>query len=1792
MGHPSCLKFSPELTSNVKALRWQCIECKTCSSCQIQGKNADEMLFCDSCDRGFHMECCDPPLARMPKGTIFTFLSLPGQPKAYRGPRSLQGMWVCQLCRPKDQDMQFLHRRAAQIKRRYVRPVGRPRSKLTLPSGYVQVHVLCCSDTPELQRTFSMLLTPLILFHNEYMCMARNSGTSFVTMSLASGEGSVVALAGGGSPGRSLKVTVCSTSSSGHVGSIKNTRSQPAPPEPHWSSEHTLLSNTIASTPSKTPPLTPPSPCSTPALNRKARGLIDGLSRFFTPSPVGRRPRSDVTDPSKQGWPRGDSPQGRALADSTQRLSVPLTPSPLPGRSPPCQKSSSSPKSSSSQSSAPSLSGLPSRSQLKSLFDGLSHIYATQGPARRKGRPSYAPSRRSLLSSPSASPSSTPTWGLPRGRTFKTTMHFRQGSILKKRRMLGRLWYKANAQKGATLPGPQALSDRGIKPEQQHGSRPWKRPRPDPPEVGAASPGTCVAAEDVDLFKRVQGLSVQKAESVSSADNGRYPAYIEFGNYEIQTWYSSPYPPEYSRLQRLYICEFCLKYMKSKSILQQHSSKCGWFHPPANEIYRKDDLSVFEVDGNVSKIFCQNLCLLAKLFLEHKTLYYDVEPFLFYILTKNDEKGCHLVGYFSKEKLCQQKYNVSCIMIMPQYQRQGFGRFLIDFSYLLSKLEGQPGSPEKPLSDLGRLSYLAYWRSVILEYLQEYSGKPLSISTLSRATGICPHDIATTLTHLHMVDVRDGRYVIVWKERAIQEHMERLRASPLRHILHPECLRWFPRGRGSEDERQTQPQAELLLEQGTSCKKDQQNLSSWSPFTKVQSRNILEGRSRSGRSSFHASAGSSADEGDHDRSLPISETSKKNVIFRRKQGRKRKRINSSVTTETISERTEVLKEPLEDTDDEGSVPCAERASRMGSDSLGEHVQQRRPPSKAEENNNHSCTAEEADTEDVKGSGCPAVTVDRHRAVKRKKGWPKGMKRGPSKCRLQGERKNGFKLNLYTPPETPMEADHNTLLEESEEHQAKAFCEEEGHPGRGVDPADAVMATLSSESMEPLNKLDPPADDSGVVRDPDLLADDQGNPSSKEQVFNVEAEACEDEDDEEPVPVEDHDADDEDDSHVDSTEQEKVERPADTSVDQLGHSEGFSDVDKASYEDRALEVPAGICSEQLDPDIQQQLPGDVSHFDHTPPSGDADQCNPTSPSEDIGHCQHTPLTGDIIIFDHTHSSGDIIHCQHMPPSEMDGKDAAGSETFRTVALKEDPTVSSEIDTETAQAVQSLTQEAEEECGFQDCVETQEACRNLQSYTRVDQSPHMASLDDCPHSEHSSPLSSIQSHPSQSVRSVSSPAVSLLESGYAQISPEQGTIQSLQGIDTSPIMDVPSVSDPSQQMVDSGFSDLGSIESNTENYENPSSYDSTLGSSICGASSTQSSCSYSGLPSGGLGQSSCAVSQQMASSSCGLVQQSSMNSPQSCSVKSPQACALDRPPSSSHQPLSHCAMPSRFAPAMQLADIPESESSNLGLYDRLGQGDYGAGCYTQPTATFSLAKLQQLTNTLMERPPVPFNHAPSHPHPPYANAPLSRSGLVSLSQSPHVHGGPQVQATMTPSPNLTPPPIMLQRTIAASNASMQTQRLRSQMMAKGHMAMRSKSAPLPHPQQQVYGRGAQAVAMQAPPRALAVPRMNVGMNIMPAPAYDINSMNMTPLNHTTNSYQMTQPMMNRGYHSNHTYMNQSPQYSMQMGMMGTQPYPQQSMQAPPHSNMMYSPPSHHGYMNSGMSKQTLNGPFMRR
>ncbi|KAI8223992.1 Histone acetyltransferase mst2 [Colletotrichum sp. SAR 10_99] len=236
---------------------------------------------------------------------------------------------------------------------------------------------------------------------------------------------------------------------------------------------------------------------------------------------------------------------------------------------------------------------------------------------------------------------------------------------------------------------------------------------------------------------------------------------IDFGGWEIDTWYAAPYPEEYSRNRTLYICEFCLKYMNSDYVAWRHKLKCPAKHPPGDEIYRHGSVSVFEVDGRKNPVYCQNLCLLAKLFLGSKTLYYDVEPFLFYVLY---------------------------------------------FSYLLTRVERKTGSPEKPLSDMGLVSYRNYWRLVLCRYLLDHisdakaAAHGLSVRQMSDDTGLTPDDVISALEGLRCL-VRDPHtelyafridlaycteYISKWERKNYVK-------------LNPDALTWTPyvMGRGN-----------------------------------------------------------------------------------------------------------------------------------------------------------------------------------------------------------------------------------------------------------------------------------------------------------------------------------------------------------------------------------------------------------------------------------------------------------------------------------------------------------------------------------------------------------------------------------------------------------------------------------------------------------------------------------------------------------------------------------------------------------------------------------------------------------------------------------------------------------------------------------------------------------------------------------------------------------------------------------------------------------------------------------
>jgi histone acetyltransferase MYST1 len=302
---------------------------------------------------------------------------------------------------------------------------------------------------------------------------------------------------------------------------------------------------------------------------------------------------------------------------------------------------------------------------------------------------------------------------------------------------------------------------------------------------------------------------------------------IELGRYEMETWYFSPLPPEFAGAKKLYFCEYDLEFFTRRDAMLRHLRKVRLQHPPGAEIYRHGGISMFEVDGKKAKQYCQvrvrgvgagagvlaaagdgvvysfvylfllftnskfysksqlpkpprrrplhplpkqNLCYLAKLFLDHKTLYFDVDFFLFYVMCECDERGAHIVGYFSKEKASEEGYNLACILTFPAYQRRGYGKFLISFSYELSKIEGRVGTPERPLSDLGAVSYRGYWTRQLLAILRLREGA-VSIRELSDETMIKPEDIVSTLTHLGMIQYVKGQHVIAAAPHVVAAHL-------------------------------------------------------------------------------------------------------------------------------------------------------------------------------------------------------------------------------------------------------------------------------------------------------------------------------------------------------------------------------------------------------------------------------------------------------------------------------------------------------------------------------------------------------------------------------------------------------------------------------------------------------------------------------------------------------------------------------------------------------------------------------------------------------------------------------------------------------------------------------------------------------------------------------------------------------------------------------------------------------------------------------------------------------------
>lgn len=184
------------------------------------------------------------------------------------------------------------------------------------------------------------------------------------------------------------------------------------------------------------------------------------------------------------------------------------------------------------------------------------------------------------------------------------------------------------------------------------------------------------SSSSADLSSHVFSIMLQGGDGLANNEHShpclpRYIEKVDFGQYELATWYHSPLPPPYATAKHLFICPYTLKYFRKRKTLDSHmqSIALDHRHPPGECIYVSPapapanaasdtgpkitavcqpqvreplvvsarcvwsvwrgtktqlQVSVYKIDGLKHKLFCQNLCLFSRMFLDGKTLIWEV----------------------------------------------------------------------------------------------------------------------------------------------------------------------------------------------------------------------------------------------------------------------------------------------------------------------------------------------------------------------------------------------------------------------------------------------------------------------------------------------------------------------------------------------------------------------------------------------------------------------------------------------------------------------------------------------------------------------------------------------------------------------------------------------------------------------------------------------------------------------------------------------------------------------------------------------------------------------------------------------------------------------------------------------------------------------------------------------------------------------------------------------------------------------------------------------------------------
>uniref|UniRef100_A0A0N4ZER2 histone acetyltransferase n=1 Tax=Parastrongyloides trichosuri TaxID=131310 RepID=A0A0N4ZER2_PARTI len=266
-----------------------------------------------------------------------------------------------------------------------------------------------------------------------------------------------------------------------------------------------------------------------------------------------------------------------------------------------------------------------------------------------------------------------------------------------------------------------------------------------------------------DIFKELIKIEEIERKEYNSVDHHE-PPFINVDGKNIKANNVGPHMDVIVMAKQLYLCELCFRMFRDEDLFRDHLKM---FHegkknrPPGKRMYHCKDknFSIWKMNKEDQRI-CEDLCLLGTYFLKSKTSVYTTYQFDLYTayFKKSSGKYC-FAGFYSKMPE-QPEHVLSCIVVLPTMQGKGVGTMLVDFAYTMDRYPvPNYGSPEKPLSEQGKILFMKYWKAKIADYvLKEFYGPNSTnnsqltlrklITPISEYTGINKNDLSEAIKDL------------------------------------------------------------------------------------------------------------------------------------------------------------------------------------------------------------------------------------------------------------------------------------------------------------------------------------------------------------------------------------------------------------------------------------------------------------------------------------------------------------------------------------------------------------------------------------------------------------------------------------------------------------------------------------------------------------------------------------------------------------------------------------------------------------------------------------------------------------------------------------------------------------------------------------------------------------------------------------------------------------------------------------------------------------------------------------